>query len=43
MNENEKLMFTKYYNPGLQFTSIINLYDAVRKEGVTLQEVKNYI
>ncbi len=43
MNENEKLMFTKYYNPGLQFTSIRNLYDAVRKEGVTLQEVKNYI
>ena len=43
MNEHEKLMLTKFYNPGLQYTSIKNLYAAVKKDGVTLQEVKDFI
>ncbi len=43
MNEHEKIMFTKFYSPSLQYTSVKNLYDAVKKEGVTLQEVKNFI
>ena len=43
MTEHENIMFTKFYNPSTQYTSIKNLYDAVKKDGITLQEVKNFI
>ena len=43
MNDHDKLMFTKYYNPAGQYTSIKNLYEAVRKDGVALKEVKDFI
>ena len=43
MTEHENIMFTKFYNPSIQYTSIKNLYDAVKKDGITLQEVKNFI
>ena len=43
MIEHEKIMFTKFYQPSLRYTSIKNLYDAVKKDGITLQEVKNFI
>ena len=43
MSENEELMFTKYYEPGLKYTSIKKLYDEVKKSGITLQEVKEFI
>ena len=43
MNEHEKAMFTKFYNPSTAYTSIKNLYDAVKKDGITLQEVKDFI
>ena len=43
MNDHDKTMFTKYYNPSGQYTSIKNLYDAVKKDGVTLKQVKEFI
>ena len=43
MSEHENIMFTKFYNTSAQYTSIKNLYDAVKKDGITLQEVKNFI
>ena len=43
MNDHEKLMFTKYYNPAGQYTSIKNLYDAVKKDGVALKQVKEFV
>ena len=43
MSDHEKIMFTKYYNPSGQYTSIRNLYDAVKKEGITLKDVKEFI
>jgi len=36
-------MFTKFYDPSTKYTSIKNLYAAVKKDGVTLQEVKDFI
>ena len=43
MTENEKLMFTKFYNPSLKYTSIKKLHDEVIKNGITLPEVKDFI
>ena len=43
MSDHDKIMFTKYYNPSGQYTSIRNLYDAVKKEGITLKDVKEFI
>ena len=43
MSAKEQLMFIKYYNPNIQYTSIKNLYDAVKSNGITLQEVKKFI
>ena len=37
------LMTNLYYSPDTQFTSIKKWYDAVKKEGITLQEVKEFI
>ena len=41
--DHEKILFTKFYNPSIQYTSIKNLYDAVKKDGITLQEVQDFI
>ena len=43
MSENEKIMFTKFYDPSLKYTSIRKLYDALKKSGITLREVKEFI
>jgi len=43
MNDHDKTMFIKYYNPSGQYTSIKNLYDAVKKDGVTLKQTKDFI
>ena len=42
-SEHEKILFTKFYNPSTQFTSIKNLYDEVKKNGITLNEVITFI
>ncbi len=42
-SEHDKLLFTKFYDPSTRYTSIKNLYDVVKKDGITLQEVKNFI
>ena len=43
MNEHEKIMFTKFYNPSLKYTSIKKLYDEVKSSGISLGEVRNFI
>ena len=43
MSEHERILSTKYYNPSTQYTSVKNLYDAVKKDGITLQQVKDFI
>ena len=43
MTENEKLMFTKFYNPNMKYTSIKKLYDEVKSSGISLVEVRNFI
>jgi len=40
---NEKLMQDLYYNPNTQLTSIRNLYNAVKQNGVKYKEVRNFI
>ena len=40
---NEKLMQDLYYNPNTQLTSIRNLYNAVKQNGVKYDEVKQFI
>ena len=39
----KSIMFMKYYNPNTQYTSIKNLYNAVKNNGITLQDVKEFI
>ena len=40
---NEKLMQDLYYNPNTQLTSIRNLFNAVKQNGVKYKEVRNFI
>ena len=37
------LLFNLYYSPNTQFTSIRSLYDAVKNQGITQKEVKDFI
>ena len=41
--EHEKLIQDLYYNPNTQLTSIRNLYNAVKQNGVKYDEVKQFI
>ena len=41
--QHEKLLFTKFYDPSTRYTSIKNLYDEVKKNGITLNEVITFI
>ena len=45
VNEETKqvLLFNLYYSPNTQFTSVRSLHDAVKNQGITQKEVKDFI
>ena len=43
MSEDEKLLRTLYYPPKTLFTSVNSLYNALKRKGITLKDVKEFI